>query len=169
VAKSEIYETYPVFGVLLCNIFAAGVALLGAYILWPYGIAVPALYLIYVFLMEFQTLREGCIYCYYYGKMCFCGKGLCAARLLKKGDPKKFMEKEFTWKSILPMFMIALLPIVLGAILLLIEFDWILLAAVIAIGVLGFPAQGVIHGWACKYCKQREIGCPACELFSKKN
>ncbi len=167
-AGQEIYESYPLPGVVLCNVFDAIVALLGAYILWPYGLAVPIIYLVYVAYQEFLILKEGCIHCYYYGKLCFCGKGICAAKLLKKGDPRRFTEKQFTWKSLLPTFMITLLPMAFGAILLAIQFDWLRLGAIVSVGILGFPGQGVIHRWACKHCKQREIGCPACELFSSK-
>jgi hypothetical protein len=162
------YESYPVSGVFLINLFNAVVVLLGIYILWPYGIAVPILYLIYVLHQEFQIVRYGCVHCYYYGKMCFCGKGVCSSKLFKKGDSKRFAQKEFTWMSLLPTFMITILPIVLGIILLVLNFDWILLLAIVAIGILGFPAQGITHGWGCGHCKQREIGCPAEKLFAGK-
>lgn len=166
--KQKIYESYPLSGIVLCNLFNAVIVILGALIVLPYGIHVPILYLIYVLYLEFQILKEGCINCYYYGKKCFCGKGICTAKLFKKGDMKRFSQKQFTWLSMLPTFMITILPIVLGAILLAIRFDWLLLAAIIAIGILGFPAQGITHGWGCGHCKQRELGCPACELFNKK-
>ena len=166
--KAETYESYPLTGVILCNLFDAIIAVLGALIILPYGLHVSILYLIYVLYQEFSIFREGCVHCYYYGKRCFCGKGVCAAKMFKKGDPKVFTQSVLTWKSMLPMFMITILPIVLGVILLVIEFDWILLGMIVAIGVLGFPAQAITHGWACKYCKQREIGCPACDLFGGK-
>ncbi|MBN2517305.1 MAG: hypothetical protein JXB14_00510 [Candidatus Altiarchaeota archaeon] len=165
---TKIYESYPATGVILINLFNAIIALLGALILLPYGVHVSLLYLVYVLYLEFQIMWGGCVNCFYYGKMCFCGKGVCAAKLFKKGDAKKFSQKQITWLTLLPTFMIVILPIVCGAILLAIEFDWILLAAIVAIGILGFPAQGITHGWGCGHCKQRELGCPAEKLFQKK-
>jgi hypothetical protein len=166
--KPEAYGSYPPSCVILCNLAEAAIVLLGAFILFGFGWAVPAAYLLYCLTLEFRILRMSCPNCYYYGKRCFCGKGLCAARLFKRGDPKIFLAKKITWLDILPDFMVSIVPIVCGAILLSINFDWAILTAVVAIGILGFPAQGIIHGWGCKHCRQREIGCPACELFSKK-
>ncbi|MFH1684097.1 MAG: hypothetical protein ABIA67_04360 [Candidatus Margulisiibacteriota bacterium] len=35
--------------------------------------------------------------------------------------------------------------------------------------ILGVPVVGYLRGsLACKFCKQRELGCPAEQLFSKK-
>jgi len=164
----KIYENYPVSGVIFCNLFNATVALLGAFILFPIGIHVSILYLLYVLYLEFQIVKDSCVNCCYYGKRCFCGKGKCAAKLFKKGDTKRFCQKQMTWLALLPSFMVAILPIVCGAILLAMKFDWILLAAIIALGILGFPAQGIVHGWGCGHCKQRELGCPVEKLFSKK-
>lgn len=167
--KLKTYESYPASGVFLVNLLNAAVVLLGIYILWPYGLAVPTLYLIYALHQEFRIVKYACVHCYYYGKICFCGKGLCSSKLFKKGDPKLFTQKQFTWMSLLPNFMITILPIVLGLILLIIDFDWMLLAAIMSIGILGFPAQGITHGWGCGHCKQRELGCPAEKLFSAKS
>lgn len=166
--KSEAYESYPLSGVFLCNLMEAVIVLLGLFILWPYGIVVPVAYLLYALVMEFRVIRKSCVNCYYYGKRCFSGKGLCSARLFKRGDPRRFAKTEITWVTILPDFMVSVVPIVLGAILLAIKFDWALLGAVAAIGILGFPAQGIIHGWGCGHCKQRELGCPAEKLFGGK-
>jgi len=164
-AKSKIYEDYPASGMLLCNLMGVVIALLGAFILFPYGIHVSIIYLIYVFYLQFQIARRACPDCYYYGKTCYCGLGACSARLFKRGDPKRFAAKRFTWMDMVPSFMVSLVPIVCGIILLALKFDWTLLAAIVAMGILGFPAQGIVHGWGCRHCKQRELGCPAEKLF----
>ena len=164
----ETYESYPAGHVCLCNIFNIAVLLLGAYILSGFGLLIVVLYLAYGVFMEFMIMKSGCVSCYYYGKRCYCGKGLLAAKLFKKEDPKKFTEKEFTWLTLLPTFLVGVFPIVGGIILLLQGFSWLLLGLVVVIGIMAFPAQAPLHGWACKHCKQREIGCPACELFAGK-
>jgi hypothetical protein len=47
-------------------------------------------------------------------------------------------------------------------------FTWTILILVIALLLLGFPGNALVRGQlACKYCKQREIGCPATQLFDK--
>jgi hypothetical protein len=53
--------------------------------------------------------------------------------------------------------------------LLLISFRVLVLALVIALLVLGFAGNALVRGrMACRFCKQREIGCPAVQLFEKK-
>jgi hypothetical protein len=44
-----------------------------------------------------------------------------------------------------------------------------LLILVILLILLAFPVNGFLRGSvACKYCKQRKIGCPAEQLLNKK-
>jgi hypothetical protein len=69
----------------------------------------------------------------------------------------------------LPDFLVFLVPAVSGIILLVISFEWQLLALVAALFILSFSGNALIRGsFACKYCKQREIGCPAEKLFGGK-
>jgi len=65
--------------------------------------------------------------------------------------------------------MVSIIPLVVGIIVLIRGFSWqVLILLVIMIG-LGSMGTGLIRGQiACKYCRQREIGCPAEELFSKR-
>jgi hypothetical protein len=58
---------------------------------------------------------------------------------------------------------------VLGIVLLIRTFNLLLLVLVILLFLLAFIGNGLIRSsLACKYCKQKEIGCPAEQLFSKK-
>jgi hypothetical protein len=62
-----------------------------------------------------------------------------------------------------------MVPIFAGILLLILGFTWIILALIIALFVLGFPGNALVRGQlACRYCKQREIGCPAAQLFDTK-
>jgi hypothetical protein len=65
--------------------------------------------------------------------------------------------------------LISLLPFIICIVLLIIKFDFILLfAAIILISLTTF-GNGFIRGkLTCRYCKQRELACPAEKLFSKK-
>lgn len=106
--------------------------------------------------------------CYYYGKMCGLGKGRLCSMFFKKGDPQRFIRKEFTWSAMLPDFMVIIFPIVGGIILLVRDFNLFLLVIMVLLLLLSFWGNAVIRGsLVCKYCKQKEIGCPADRLFNK--
>jgi hypothetical protein len=74
------------------------------------------------------------------------------------------------WKDIVPDFLVFMIPVLAGILLLIQEFTWIVLILIIALFLLGFLGNALVRGQlACRYCKQREIGCPAEQLFDKKN
>ena len=88
--------------------------------------------------------------------------------VFKKGDINKFCKKQITWKDIIPDFMVSLIPAIIGIILLIKNFNWITLSLVIVLFILTFIGNGIVRSkLACKYCKQRQIGCPAQKLFEK--
>ena len=60
---------------------------------------------------------------------------------LKKGTPEKFNRRKMTWKDIIPDFLIFIIPVIAGAILLLIEFQWTILILVIVLLLRGFFAM----------------------------
>jgi len=168
--KQEFYENYPKSMVLIANAFHLAIYLLGVYLLWPYGYPAVIPYLLLCAFVHVRTMVGGCVNCYYYGKLCFSGQGALAAKLFKKGDPKKFTELPASWIIVLPDFMVSILPIIVGVIRLVGSFDWAVLAAIAALSLLMTVGNAVIHlSMACKYCKQRELGCPACELFGGKD
>ena len=71
--------------------------------------------------------------------------------------------------SILPDFMVSLSPIIGGVVLLIQGFNWLTLGAVAILSLLATVGNGYIRGnIACKYCKQRDLGCPAESLFKGK-
>jgi hypothetical protein len=73
-----------------------------------------------------------------------------------------------TWKDIVPDFLLFTIPLLAGIALFIHTFRWILLLLIIALFFLGFIGNALIRGQiACRYCKQREIGCPAQRLFEK--
>jgi hypothetical protein len=97
-------------------------------------------------------------------------KGRLSSIIFPKGTPERFRQKKITWKDIIPDFLVFIVPVIAGCILLLIEFQWVILILVIVLLILGFIGNAFVRGQlACKYCKQKEIGCPAVQLFEKKN
>jgi hypothetical protein len=111
-----------------------------------------------------------CVNCYYYGKICAFGKGKLSSIFYPKGQPEQFRQKKITWRDIVPDFLVFMIPVLAGILLLIQEFTWIILILIIALFLLGFLGNALVRGQlACRYCKQREIGCPAEQLFDKKN
>jgi len=165
-AKS--YENFPIWIVLLSTILSLSTYAIGIYVLLWLGIPFAILYIIYILWLEVRLLKGSCIDCYYYGKVCAFGKGKLCALFFKKGNPKRFVARKISMIDILPDFLIFIFPIVGGVILLVANFSWIITALLVILVVLSFGGTAVIRGsFACKYCKQREIGCPAEKLFSK--
>jgi hypothetical protein len=163
------YENFPLWIVLLSNLFTISTYLIGIYIFSQLGLLFAFLYLAYVLFLEFRVIAMSCRYCYYYGKTCAFGKGRCCALLFKKGDPKKFLRKEITMKDMLPDFLVFILPILAGFAILVFNFSWTIAVLMAALFVLSTAGNAFIRGsYACKYCKQRKLGCPADKLFSKK-
>lgn len=166
---TKTYEKFPVWIVLLSNLIAISIYAIGAYILAGLGIIFAVLYLFYCLWIELRILRGSCVDCYYYGKVCGFGRGRRCSILFKKGDPQRFVEKEISWSSMLPDFMVFIFPVIGGIILLVSGFSWLLVMMLAVVVILYLGGNAVIRGtFACKYCKQREIGCPAEKLFRKE-
>ncbi len=167
--KEGDYKNYPLWMVFLSNLVSIGIYLAGAFIIYQAGIAWFILYLIFIGIMEFRLIKGHCINCYYYGKTCAFGKGRISSIFFKKGNPQNFCKKKITWKDMIPDLMVSLIPAIVGIILLIKNFSWILLLSVIILFILAFPGSGMIRTkLACRYCKQRKTGCPAQKLFEKK-
>jgi hypothetical protein len=165
----KCYEDYPYSFVIGSNLIQLLLYAIGAYIVYLLGPVWLALYIIFILILEIRLLKMSCINCYYYGKLCAFGRGKLCALLFKKGEPKKFIEKQITFKDIIPDFLVTMIPLIIGIYLLYNNFTWILLVLLIILVILGFPVTGYIRGSvACKHCKQREIGCPAEQFFQKK-
>jgi hypothetical protein len=125
-------------------------------------------YLIYIAILEIRLLKTRCVNCYYYNKRCTFGKGKLCALFFKKGFPEKFNEKHVRRIDLVPDFLVSILPLVIGIALFILNFDLMILIFVILLILLSFPVSGYLRGsLACRHCKQRELGCPAEQLFKK--
>ena len=168
-AEPERFERYPTRFVLISCSQSFAIYVIGALVLWMLIPLASICYLFYCAVLEVKVLRCSCVNCYYYGKICCFGKGRLCSMIFKKGEPGQFAERQATWYEVLPDFMVMLVPVIGGILLLVNEFSWIVVMLTIALLGLGLPGSALIRGsFACKYCRQKDLGCPAQRLFEKE-
>lgn len=162
------HENYPLTTVLVSNLVTLLIYAIGAYLLYRFTPLLTVCYLAVVVILELRLIGRHCPGCYYYGKTCAFGKGRLSALLFKKGDLQKFSAMEVSWKDLLPDFLVFLVPVMAGIVLAVLDFSLFVLIFVIVLVILGFAGNAFVRGnLACRYCRQREIGCPAAQLFDK--
>jgi hypothetical protein len=166
--NDKAYENFPIWIPFLAWVLSLSIYALGSYIFWFLYIPLTAGYITYCLWIEYRILRFSCVNCYYYGKTCGLGRGKLCAMLLKKGNPESFLEKQISWKDLIPDFLVMIFPLVGGIIVLIRDFNWLILVLMVILVLLSMGGNAVIRGsLACKYCKQKELGCPAEQLFNK--
>lgn len=162
-------EQYPIPIVIASNLVSLLVYAIGILILSRFGIAFVVAYIFFILLFEFRLISSHCRDCFYFGKTCAFGKGRLSALFFSKGTPENFSCMPVTWKDLAPDFLLFMIPVLAGILLLVRGFSWMVLVFVIALLVLGFAGNALVRGQlACRYCRQREIGCPAEQLFGGK-
>ena len=167
--ETRTFENFPIWIVMLCNLASLSIVGIGAFIFAGLFIWLTIPYLVYWLWMETRVLKRSCVNCAYYGKVCGFGKGKPCALLFKKGDEKRFAEGSISWYDVLPDCVGFIFPVIGGIVLLVRDFSWPILILLVALVFLSFVGNAVIRGsFACKYCRQREIGCPASRLFAGK-
>ena len=166
--EQPCYDQYPVWMVLVSSLLSISIYLIGAVILSPIGLIWLILYLLFILLLELRLMRGHCVDCYYYGKTCGFAKGRLSCMVFPKGTPEHFSKMKITWKDIVPDFLVFIIPVLVGIALIIRTFSWILFLLIIALFILGFAGNAVVRGKiACRYCRQKEIGCPAQRLFER--
>ena len=98
----RVYESYPLWTVILATILTLAVYVAGAYIMFRLSLITGVIYVVYLIFLERYFFKEGCICCYYYGKLCAFGKGVIAAIFFERGDPEKFCKREVGFKDFIP-------------------------------------------------------------------
>lgn len=167
--KIKTYNDFPIGITLIAVLVSVMSYIIGAIILNGFGILFAILYIIYCIAMELMIIFRSCRNCFYYGRLCGLGKGKFAPLFVKKGDTKKFVDRDISIIHMIPDFLVVILPMVGGIILLIFDFSLLVLGLVVILGILFFGGTAFIRStFACKYCNQREIGCPADEMFNKK-
>jgi hypothetical protein len=167
--ENETYDSFPLKLVLLCVAVNISVYISGAYLMASLGGIFVALYVLYCLLMEIRILMMSCRDCYYYGKLCAFGKGKLCSLIFKKGSPERFLNKKITCLNLIPDFLVSLIPLAVGVFYSVQNFSWLRLFFIFVLVILAFPVTGYMRrAISCKYCRQRETGCPAVQLFAKK-
>lgn len=138
--QSKTYDKYPSRTILISNTVALTISVIGAIIMFQIGRIRFVLYIIYILFLEFRLLQGSCRYCYYYGKYCAFGKGKLCAVFFRKGDPKKFIQRKILRKDLIPEALVAVIPIIIGIVLIIIAFNRRILIGIIMI--LALTTQG---------------------------
>ena len=162
------FENYPWRMVLISNVVGLAIYAIGLFLMARLGIVWGVLYAVYCVWMEWRLLSGSCRYCYYFGKRCGFGKGRVCSWFFSKRTERTLCRKRISWRDVVPDFAVSLVPLGVGITMLVRSFSWLGLLLVVALAFLGSVGTGFVRGQlACKYCKQRELGCPAEQLFSK--
>lgn len=162
-------EEYPVSTVIVANLVTLLVYAIGAFILSRYSTLLVIACLLFILALEFRLVRGHCVDCYYFKKTCAFGRGRLSALFFCKGSPENFCHTTMTWKDILPDFLLFIVPAIAGIALLVSAFSTMVLVLVIALLILGFAGNAFVRAnLACRFCRQRVIGCPAEKLFEKR-
>ena len=165
---NECHDSYPWWIVVLSNLVSVAIYGLGAYIIYQAGWIYMTIYLAFILILDIRLLKGHCVNCYYYGKACAFGKGRVSDAFFKRGDPACFSEKHMTWWDMVPDILVGLIPVIVGSVLLVRDFSWIILAAMLGLLLLATLGNSAVRSTlACRRCKQQELGCPAQELFQK--
>ena len=167
--KNNTYEKFPLWMVCITFLHTAVMYGIGVFILSGFGGLWAGLYIFYCIWIEWRVMMKSCKNCYYYNKFCCLGRGKLAPLFVKKGDPKHFWDKEVSWFVLLPDMLIPVIPIICGIVLLMKNFSLFILFNMVFLIFLATIGNALIRGsLACKFCKQRDIGCPAEKMFNKE-
>jgi hypothetical protein len=165
----ETFDRYPFSTILITNLISLSIYFCNLYLLYIIHPLLSLLFLVFIIYLELSLYRSGCANCYYYGKLCAFGRGSIAKLFFKKGDPKKFSQKQMKMKDMLIQFLPAIIPALAGVYLVITSFRWWLLIPAFWPLVVSFLGNPVMYGkLACPHCKQLHLGCPACEFFMKR-
>jgi hypothetical protein len=164
------YDSFPAWIVILSNLVSFLIYVVGFSLILKTGWLIAVFYLVFILALEYRLLSKHCVNCYYWGKTCGFGQGRISSLFFHKGDPSKFCDKKMFWKDMIPDMMVTLIPLGFGIVFLITEFTFLVLASLIFLIVLTTFGNGFIRGTlTCKFCRQRDLGCPAEQLFSKTN
>jgi len=166
---SDVFDSFPPRMALIGLGLAAALYILGTYIISRFGVLAAVVYVCYCVFVEVYVLRSSCVHCHYYGKLCGLGRGRLCSLIFKPGDPRRFLERQISFRSLIPDLLVPAIPLIGGTILLLRSFSSSVLVVMLAILALASVGTGLVRTRiACRHCAQREIGCPAERYFSRQ-
>lgn len=167
--KKSLYENYPWQTIVISISHQLAIYIIAGIIIFDFNLSLFFLYLFYLIVLEMTFYPRACVYCYYYGKWCFMGKGKVAALLFEKRNPQKFCERQADFKNMIPELLIVIVPIILGIVLLIQSFSWFISVLIILDIFLMTRGNSYVRGkLACPHCKQGQICCPVNKMFAEK-
>lgn len=162
------YDSYPRWIILISSLVSIATYAAGAFIVYMADLIFLILYLLLILGLEVRLLGGHCVNCWYYGKWCAFGRGALSGLLFKRGRPERFLKKA-GFRDILPDLLIVLLPLAAGIAALIRDFSWLVLSMMVLLALLASAGNAFVRGsLACRYCRQRRLGCPAEQLFAGK-
>lgn len=168
--KQASLKQYPWTVPALANGASAATVAIGFYLMSRFGLLFAFLYLGLCLFLEYRLIRNHCVDCFYYGKVCAFAKGWVCRLFFKKGKAQKFKKIRITPKDLLADFLVFLIPLAAGIIGLFISFGLFRLLLILILILLNTCGNSLIRGkLACGPCRQRTLGCPAVEFFEKLN
>lgn len=164
VAETGYYERYPWRITALCAGLTFSSYAVGTLVFYFfYGPAAWG-YLALCAVTVLISLRLRCTFCYYYGRRCAFGLGKLSSLIFKKGDPSGFSRRANLVPAAILNFIVLLLPLGAAIAATAIDFSWlvpVLFFAYIMVAVV--PGLVLRSSVFCRSCRQRELGCPACQ------
>lgn len=124
-----------------------------------WGWVIGGLYIIYSIVGALWIIIFVCPYCQYYDtRACPCGYGQIAVKLRVKSDENRFMEKfNRNIPVIVPLWII---PLLAGAVFIVIDFNLLMLFLVIIFGLNSFIILPLLsRKYGCAHCPQKD-DCP---------
>jgi hypothetical protein len=164
------YENYPLRLIAATVLVNVAIYAVGAFIVAGFDRVMVVLYLFYGLSNEIHVMKRSCVDCSYFGKWCAFGRGKAAALFFRRGDPRRFVTKAVTTKDLTMDMLVVIFPFVVGIALLIKDFSWLLVIALVLLLALSFGGNYPIRNRiACAFCRQRELGCPVERFFCKQN
>lgn len=164
----KYHDSCPIWMAILSVLLTLLIYVLGVLILIRASIILAMIYILYCVWVELRVLTKSCVNCCYYGRVCGLGKSVLCTMLFKRGDPDKFLNRKISWLHVLPDLLVTVVPLLVGVVLLIVHVRWSTAFLMVLLFLLSFVGTAVLRGsLTCKYCKQRKLGCPAEQLFSK--
>lgn len=163
------FESYPAWMVAAGTGVTVAIYALGMFVLSRFGPVPVVVYAAYCGYVEVAVMRGSCRHCHYYGRWCALGRGRLCSLLFQKGDPQRFLDRSVTLRDLIPDLLVSVIPLAGGVVSLVVGFDWGTLAGMMLLVLLATAGTGLVRGrLACRHCAQRELGCPAQELFGRQ-
>jgi hypothetical protein len=166
VAEITCHERYPWQITALCAGLTFSSYAVGTLIFYFFWGPLAWAYLALCAFTLVVSLRLRCTFCYYYGKRCAYGLGKLSSLIFKKGDPSEFSRRSNLVPAAVLSFSVLLLPLVGAIVATAIDFSWLvplLFFVYILVAVVpGFLLRNTVF---CRSCRQRELGCPACQAI----